>query len=225
MDISKLLNLTFKKNLMIQLTFSLFFIMLLFSCESVNNGKDKKKEKTSESSKIELGTFSTNMDLKECHCDSLFKDSLNTYFKDDQLYTGRCFANYPSSEKKYMEMSFLKGKIHGFFTVYDKSGEILSKDRYHNGDLLKSKNEGKETTIYCSCDSLKEEKLTFGNKSIKKYKDIPFTGVCYDYYPESKKKYMEINYKKGFPHGKLIVYDKSGKVITVENYEKGEEIN
>lgn len=201
----------------------LFYLLSLFLLISCGNKSKKEKSPNNETKIIELGTFSSDVDLKECACNELKKDSNEVYHLDEVPFTGRCFSNYPKTEKKYMEMSIQEGLLHGFFMVYDKSGNVLTKERYHKGEKL-DKVPGNNEKVLCMCDSLIKEKLTFGERYIYKYKNLPFTGICYDYYPNSEIKYMESEYLNGMPHGLLNIYDKSEKLISQEKYEMGEKV-
>lgn len=202
----------------------LLLLALSVSCTGERNKKDSKENKNAREIRIELGSFENEADLQETPCDSLSKDSTETYLLNDHPFTGRCYSTYPNSDKRYMEITYYQGKLHGYFTVYDKTGNVLSKERYHKGEQLQQKHNNADQ-IVCPCDSLNKEEKTFGDGFIYRYKELPFTGVCFAYYPNTKIKYIETEYKKGLPDGKNTVFDKQGNIITQEIYQKGEKVN
>jgi len=71
----------------------------------------------------------------------------------------------------------------------------------------------------CYCDSLKknlENRLELNHKL--------YSGSCFSNYPNSKQKYIEKQIFEGKYHGKITYYDKNGKKLYSETYNKGESL-
>ncbi len=79
--------------------------------------------------------------------------------------------------------------------------------------------ENKEVDLsaLCNCDSLETNDL--GSLTLNSEE---FSGRCYSNYPNSTEKYIEKEILKGEYHGKVTYFDKQGKLLYSETYNKGE---
>jgi hypothetical protein len=196
---------------MIRTVTVLIFVSFLFdSCDSQNE----------ETVNSDSGTFKQSEILDTCLCNDLDEDSLGNHLMKEELYTGICVEYYPGTETKYIEKSLLDGKMHGQMILYDKQGEKLAEETYEEGI---KKRDGEVEILNCDCSELVQNKTSVpGVGTVFFLDDIPYTGTCNSYYPETDIKYMEINYKSGVPDGRTYYYDKEGSVLYIENYENGE---
>ncbi len=189
------------------------FIFTLFSCSEGNSG-DKKNITNNEGS-LKQGEFSDT-----CFCQDLDIDSNGTHYLKDALYTGICIENYPGTESKYMEKSILSGLLHGKSSFYDKNGKLLVEEIYDKG---KKKRSGDVMPLTCDCSELiKNNSLSADGKTRYVLDDIPYTGTCQKFYPDSSNIYMEVNYKNGLLDGRTTYYKKDGSKMYTEKYEMGE---
>lgn len=191
----------------------LFLISFIFSC--ADQSSDNKKNITNNE-----GSQMQSEILDTCFCSELDRDSLGTHYLKEKLYTGICIEYYPETSTKYMEKSILSGLLHGKSSFFDKSGEMLVEEIYENG---KKKRSGEVMPLTCDCSELvKSEKISADGKTHYFLDDIPYTGTCEKYYPDSSSIYMEINYKNGLLEGRSTFYNKDGSKMYTEKYEAGE---
>lgn len=183
---------------------------------------DQKPNTQVINNRILSGDFDAYDQLESCRCDSLKIDSLNTYFKDDSLYTGVCFLTHVNSDKKSELRQLFKGKLHGNRIEFSEKGDTISQSIYSFGKL---KNRITDELINCHCDSLLET-VNDEQESQMYYQEIPFTGSCHRFFPipDTNKVYLEIQYLNGVIHGDMIFYDRKGNQILTEVYEKGEKV-
>ncbi|MCB9224744.1 MAG: hypothetical protein R2780_07365 [Crocinitomicaceae bacterium] len=177
-------------------------------------------EETKGNSILDTGTVKHSGDLDTCACNELDIDSLGMHLKNSSKYTGICYENYPETDIKYIEKNILNGQLHGKITYFDKAGEIILEEIYEGGNKKRS---GEVEFITCHCSELAKIE-TPGNVSPVRYflDEIPFTGSCEEYYPESKQVYMEVTYENGFVNGFTTYFNKDGSVLLIEKYENGE---
>lgn len=195
------------------LTAVLFLSSLLFSCSDSNSG-DKKNITNNE------GSLKQSEVLDTCFCQDLDIDSTGAHFMHETLYTGICIEYYPETENKYIEKSILSGYLHGKSSFYDKSGNVLVEEIYENG---KKKRSGEVMPLTCDCSELiKADEISIDGKTRYLLDDIPYTGTCQKFYPDSSNIYMEINYKNGLLEGRSTYYNKDGSKMYTEKYESGE---
>lgn len=187
--------------------------LLLFSC--TQNLTQEEIEK-----RIKSRDFSVFKELPSCSCDEL-KEAEDLLYKDDSLYTGNCYLNYPNLDQKYEIRQIFKGQLYGNRIILSPKGDTLTQSEYKKGDVFRE-NVGKET---CDCEELEKFERADGIV-IHKYFNDPFTGYCKRFYPApyEDKVYLEAQYKNGKLHGSTIMYDKSGNIILEEKYVKGEKI-
>lgn len=74
-----------------------------------------------------------------------------------------------------------------------------------------------DLSLQCHCDSLIIDTL-----GILSYHSEIFSGICFSTYPNSDQKYIEKEILKGEYHGKVTYFDKQGKELYSETYNKGE---
>ena len=146
-------------------------------------------------------------------------DSTGIHLFKEKLYTGICIEYYPGTESKYIEKSILSGYLHGKSSFYDKSGNLLVEEIYENG---KKKRSGEVMPLTCDCSELIKT-TDISPDGITRYMldDIPYTGTCEKFYPDSSNIYMEVNYKNGLLEGRSTYYNKDGSKMYTEKYEKG----
>jgi len=187
--------------------------LLIFSCTQELSQEEVEK-------RIKSRDFSVFKDLSSCSCNEL-KEAEDLYYKDDSLYTGNCYLNYPNLDQKYEIRQLYKGELYGNRIILSPKGDTLSQSEYKKGDLFRE-NIGKET---CDCEELEKFERADG-VVIHKYFNDPFTGVCQRFHPGSnnKKVYLEAQYENGKLHGSTKIYDKNGSLILEEKYIKGEKI-
>lgn len=187
------------------------FLVVLVSC----SGRRNKEI-------VDDGNILSVSEQDTCECDNLKTDSLGIFLKDDLPYTGVCYSNYPDMDVKYIEKELLEGKLHGKVVYYSKNGEVILEEVYEYGA---QKRAGDFDALECECTELK---LTNNEQTgITRYylDDIPFTGKCTKYYPESEQVYIEANYKNGYLNGHTIYYAKDGSTLYFEVYESGVLVN
>lgn len=73
-----------------------------------------------------------------------------------------------------------------------------------------------DMSTLCNCDSLQTN--SSGELVLK---SEAYTGRCYSNFPNSEQKYIEKEILKGEYHGKVTYFDKSGKLLYSETYNKG----
>lgn len=199
-------------------TVALLLILLTFvACQL-----DKKPDTKAINKRILSGDFDMYEELDICRCDSLKIDSLNTYFRDDSLYTGVCFLTYPESKKKSEVRQIFKGLLHGNHIELSKKGDTISQSIYNLGEL---KSKRTKEMITCHCDSLKENTNRDEDKRMY-YLEIPFTGTCNRFFPlpDTNKIYLKMQYQNGLVHGDMIIYNRQGKEVLTEFYEEGQKV-
>ena len=166
------------------------------------------------------GSVMQTDDMDTCLCNELAIDSAGIHTKKNELYTGICFENYPNSDKKYIEKSLLKGKPHGKIVYYDQQGAVLFEEIYKEGEKKRS---GELEVIECDCSELELVESSLPGVSDRYFLDeMPFTGSCSKYYPESDQIYMDVNYTAGELNGATTYYNKDGSVMYIEKYSMGE---
>lgn len=171
-----------------------------------------------DSNLIEAGSIMATNTADTCFCESLEEDSAGNLLLDSVLYTGVCIYNYPGTDAKYMVKSLLNGKLHGQVSYYDQLGEILMQEMYENGQKKRS---GDGAPQHCNCSELKQVNSPGEAISRSFLDDIPFTGTCTEKYVDSDQTYMEVNYNSGLIDGFTTFYDRAGKTLYMEKYEKG----
>lgn len=183
--------------------------VLLFSCG----------EKVELSESTDNGTINAADQELSCFCDELSSNSDDLKLYNDTLFTGVCTSNYPDTEDKYVEKHYLAGQLHGKVKYYDKEGEIIAEEEYAQGVNTIS---ATESFVPCNCSELRLEKGQNGMPN-KKYKGTTlYSGICYQYYPDTEDVYMELSYQDGILHGYCKYYDKEGNQLYMEEYNKGD---
>ena len=195
---------------MIKYTIIFVGLFLIFSCSSQSENEIL----------TDGGSVMQNDQLDSCACSDLTIDSTGLHKMNDELYTGICFEYYPNSENKYIEKSLLDGKPHGRTVYFDQSGEVLFEEVYKAGDKKRS---GDLEVIECDCSELTLVESHLPAVSDRYFLDeMPFTGTCTKYYPESDQIYMEVSYKAGELDGATTYFNKDGSVMFIEKYTMGE---
>lgn len=166
----------------------------------------------------EEGTFNTSDDLIQCNCDSLAYDLDSNFVYKDKPFTGICYSYYPNTKDRYMEKNFLEGQLHGKVKYFDKEGSILVEEEYVNGVNTKAATEGYSA---CDCSELELKPAPGIDSKIRYRNNHPFTGVCYEYYPNSDVLYLKQNIRDGVPHGFTEYFDKEGQILFTEEYDYG----
>ena len=198
---------------MIKLYPLILFIAVLTSC-SDSDSENKKNITNNEGTQKQSGVLDT------CFCLDLDIDTIGAHFMKEKLYTGICIEYYPGSENKYIEKSILNGLVHGKTAFYDRSGKLLVEEIYENG---KKKRSGEVMPLNCNCSELvKTEAVSHDGKTRYLLDDIPYTGSCEEFYPDSSNIYMEINYKNGLLEGRSTYYKRDGSEMYTEKYKAGE---
>ncbi len=183
-------------------------LFLFYSCGS------EQEENLVEEGDVLITNF-----VDTCDCATLSIDSLGTYFEEETAYTGVCIGYYPESNSKYVEKNLLEGLLHGNVTYFDKSGEVLIEEIYENG---KPKRSGKAEVLECECSELNQKKASDPRYPVKfSLDDIPFTGKCKSYYPETEIIYMESNYLNGYLEGYTTFYNRDSSKMYMEYYRNG----
>lgn len=189
---------------------SFVITLIITSCSS------EPKEKPN---LIEEGEMMTSTVADTCLCDDLTEDSLGIHYKNDTLFTGVCIHNYPNSDLNYMVKSIMSGKLHGNVTYYDREGGVLVEEIYEDGQ---KKRTGDGAPQECDCTEL-EAVSSPGERASRYFLDgIPFTGRCFEKYADSDQVYMEIKYENGIRQGYTTFFDKDGKTMFMEKYDRGE---
>lgn len=163
--------------------------------------------------------FSVYKELPSCSCNELSEEN-GLFYKDDSLYTGNCYLNYPNIDAKYEIRQLYKGKLYGNRIILSPKGDTISQNEYKQGSVLR---EDVGTKEVCNCEDLEKIKRADGS-TISKYFDEPFTGVCQRFFPSpnDNKVYLEAKYQEGKLHGTTKIYDKNGNIILKERYVNGE---
>ena len=84
------------------LLFNLLLLALLASC---NSTKDNTIVELGENKEVDMSAL--------CNCDSLLTNNEGLLSLKTEVFSGRCFSNYPNSDQKYIEKEILKGEYHG----------------------------------------------------------------------------------------------------------------
>ena len=199
-----------------RLIFSGFiFLSLLQACGGGANEKNKGFTETGEMKESEF--------LDTCQCKNLESDSTGIYYKNGKKFTGICLDYYPGTTDKYIEQNLLNGQLHGKVTYFGKEGEVLIEEIYENGQKKRS---GEVDVLNCACTELTKEETHVPQVPYRYLLDnIPYTGSCHEYYPESDQIYVEMNYKDGLLDGHMVYYNKDGSTLMIEKYEKGIQIS
>lgn len=173
---------------------------------------------TNDKPKVEAGEMLTTSSVDTCNCEELI-DSSKVFYMNDIPFTGVCIHNYPASEQAYMIKGILNGKLHGKVKYYDKQGQLIMEELY---DMGNNKRNSQNAPINCDCSELVIKSIP--NEPIKRsfLDEIPFTGTCTKYYPGTQQKYMDVKYESGILNGFTTYYDKTGNVLYMEKYERGE---
>lgn len=184
-------------------------LLAAISCAGNNDSK-----KTSDGSIADTDLSDT------CDCNDLVIDSLGAHYLHDSLFTGICVSYFVNTKSKYIEKSLLKGKLHGKVLFYDKSGEILLQEYYENGKQKRSGITDKSLT--CDCNELVMRSNTDPTIPSQYWlDDMPYSGKCEKYYPDSEQLSLEVNYKNGYQDGYTIYYNRDGSTILMERYTSG----
>jgi hypothetical protein len=190
------------------------FLVTIFSCtENISSEEEVLNDS---------GTVKQSELEDTCSCNDLDIDSTGNHFLDAEIYTGICVQSYPETDLKYIEKSILNGRLHGKVTYYDKYGEIILEEIYEEGDQKRS---GAVDALNCDCSELDKVEIP-GSQGAMRYMldDIPYTGICVKYYPESAQIYMEANYENGLPDGYTTYYNKDGSTLLMEKYDNGVQV-
>lgn len=78
-----------------------------------------------------------NCNCSELKATELIEPKLSQFFLNEVPFNGKCVEKYPNSEQIYMEITYLKGFLHGFTTYFDKKGNVMYMEKYENGVLHK----------------------------------------------------------------------------------------
>lgn len=166
------------------------------------------------------GTLKESEMMDTCECKVLDTDTTGMHYLNDKPYTGTCINYYPETQTKYIEKSILNGKIHGKVTYYSKKGDVLIEEVYEAGNKKRS---GNVDVLTCQCSELEKQETHYPAVPYRYLlDDIPYTGTCEEYYPDSDQLYMRVSYKKGVLDGHTIYYNKDGSTLLIERYENGE---
>lgn len=190
-----------------------FSSLFLFSCSE----QSQKKEEFTE------GTVKQEGRADSCLCVDLLVDSTGFHSKGGKAYTGVCTDYYPGSEDKYIEKNLLDGYLHGTVVYYSRSGDELMKEMYQKGVKRQS---GDTDFLVCDCTDL--EKVTNADPQLpNRYflDEIPYTGRCQQFFPETNQMSVESHYKKGLLDGYTSYYDKQGNTLYIEEYQMGTLVN
>lgn len=187
---------------------SLVLTFVLFSCS----------ESESSNAVIEQGEMMNTTVNDTCPCNDLV-DSLSVLYLDDIPYTGVCIHNYPNSDKKYIVKGIMNGKLHGKLLYYDQSGKVILEEIYDSGSKTRN---GNNAPITCDCSELLIKPIPGETITCAFLDEIPFTGKCTKSYAGSTQKYMDASYQNGVLEGFTTYFDKSGKAMFMEKYERGE---
>lgn len=192
-------------------------ILVLAACGEQTPSKEAIEEK------LVSGEFDAYMHLPNVPCDSLYIDSLETYYLADSLFSGVCFTKYPNISEKLEIRQVFNGKLHGNRIMLSPKGDTLTLNLYSHGRLIRESIGKREV---CKCDSL-EIRTDENDKEFRYYFDEPYTGICEKYYPgeDSTKLYIKESFYEGLRDGEMIVYDREGNEITKERYKAGKKVN
>ncbi len=168
---------------------------------------------------IEKGVVLTSNVADTCFCNVLVTNADGDLYQDDLLFTGVCILNYPNSDEKYIVKNILSGKLHGSVLYYDKMGNVLVEEIYQDGNRKRS---GNSAPLSCDCSELEHNDIPESNSKLVLLDGIPYTGKCYEKYPNSDQASVEIGYTKGVLNGFSIFYDRQGNTMYMEKYEAGE---
>ncbi|MCG8573973.1 MAG: hypothetical protein MI810_03750 [Flavobacteriales bacterium] len=184
--------------------------IFLISCK----GESKSDEKV-----VDDGNVMSTAKLDSCDCKDLQTDTLGNHFLKDEAFTGICLDYYPGSDEKYIEKNLLEGKLHGKVIYYAKGGDILMEEVYESGNKKRS---GEVEDLVCNCDELEKKSHPDPLLPVRFMLDeIPFSGKCEQFYPESDQLYLEAQYNDGLLDGYSIYYDREGTTLYMEEYSKG----
>lgn len=188
--------------------------ILFFACQQKPGWKEIE-------SRIKKDDFSVYQYLPNCSCDEL-TDRNGKRFRQDSLYTGRCYLTYPNSDKKYEKRQLYKGELYGNRIILSLKGDTIGRSIYKAGKEVRSSVGDQER---CACGKL-EKRNNDGEKQIAYLHNERFTGVCERYFPAPYDTvvYIEIPYKKGIIHGESLIYNKKGEVVLKERYANGKVI-
>ena len=189
--------------------FLILYTFLVYSCNETESNN------LVEDGDVMEVTFSDT-----CNCVELLKDTIdNIYKKDNKAFTGICIAYYPNSDSKYVEKNILAGQLHGTVVYYGKDGEVLIEEVYENGDAKKT---SETELVNCNCDELEQMESHDSNLPTRfSLDDMPFTGTCKSFYPESEQVYMEASYQQGLLEGYTTFYNHDGSILYMEVYALG----
>lgn len=192
-----------------------FLAPLLISFFIISCGSNESNDGESTDS----GSVMKSENLDTCKCQELLVDSLGIHKLEQDIYTGVCLEFYPNSEDKYIEKNLLNGKMHGKVTYFDRSGEVLIEEIYEKGNKKRS---GEVDVLTCDCSELVKQESNMVNVPNRFFlDDIPYTGSCEKWYPDSSQIYMEASYKDGLLDGHTIYYNRDGSTMIIEKYEVG----
>ena len=187
-------------------------VLFLFACS------DNK-----EVNEITDGDVKREGKMDSCDCADLLIDSTGLHTRNGDPYTGVCTDYYPNSTDRYIDKDLLDGLLHGTVTYYARTGEELMKEMYESG---KKKRSGDTDFLVCDCTELEKVPNPDPQLPIRYFLDeIPYTGICQKFYPESTQLYVESNYKSGLLDGASTYYDQQGNVLYIEEYKMGTMIN
>jgi len=187
---------------------NLSLILLITAC---NSNQDTTQVELGENKEVDMSA--------ECNCDSLKTDTTGVLILESEVFSGKCYSNYPNSSQKYIEKEILKGEYHGKVSYFDKQGNLLYSETYSKGESMGDI----ENQPNCNCMDIEMK----DENGVKKhyFNSSLYTGKCSDNFPDTDQVYLEANYKNGLLHGYTIYYKKDGQVLMMHNYENGEIIN
>lgn len=145
-------------------------------------------------------------------------DTIITYPQPKK--TKKDLAFYHENGKIFLEGDTLHGKVHGEWSHYNKTGQLINKLHFENGlfsGLFLSSN--KSTTQYLKHKKHGEQNFYNGNGDLIGtyiYKNHLKNGPAVSYYDNGNKKY-KATYKDGIKIGDEIYYGPNGSIIR-KNY-------
>ncbi|GEM_PF-1733728 len=198
----------------LQHTFILCAI-LFFACNQQPQWKEIQ-------ARIKKDDFSVYQYLPDCHCADL-EERNGKFYRQDSLYTGRCYLKYPNSDKKYEKRQLFKGQLYGNRILLSLKGDTIGRSIYKGGKEVRTSVGNQER---CACEELEKKDNKYG-KPIAYLYDEPFTGVCERYFPapHDTTVYLEIPYENGIIHGESFIYNKNGDLVLKERYVNGKVIS
>jgi hypothetical protein len=110
-------------------------------------------------------------------------------------------------------MRYLSGLIIVAIVISSCENQDVNND-YSSGDLGKMKESEVLDTCQCSNLDVDTTDVHFLNEKI-------YTGICLEYYPESKDRYIEKNLLNGKIHGKVTYFNREGEILIEEVYDDG----